>query len=70
MGVSHTSKLGTFFLMSLTTRMPYYSNFQKNEASAETVFQKMQLFTTFIVVKSYTFRKTVSPEAPFIWKLL
>ena len=54
-GVSHTSKLGTFFLRSLTLRMPFYSNFQKNGASGETVFQKMQLFTTFIVVKSCTF---------------
>ena len=37
-GVSHTSKLGTFFLRSLTLHKPIYSNFQKNGASGETVF--------------------------------
>ena len=56
-GVSHTSKLGTFFLRFLTLRMSTYSNFQINEAAGETAFQKMQLFTTFIVVNSLIFLK-------------
>ena len=47
-GVLHTSWLGTFFLRSLTVRMPFFSNFQKNWA------QKMQLV---IVVKSCIFKK-------------
>ena len=54
-GVSHISKLGTFFLRSLTLRMPFYSNFQINGASGETVFQNVQLFTTIKVVKSGIF---------------
>ena len=54
-GVSHISKLGTFFLRSLTLRMPFYSNFQINGASGETVFQNVQLFTTIKVVKSCIF---------------
>ena len=60
-GVSHISKLGTFFLRSLTLRMPFYSNFQINGASGETVFQNVQLFTTIKVVKSCIFWKTVCP---------
>ena len=65
-GVARFSKLGTFFLRSLTLRMPFYSNFQINGFSGETVFQNVQLFTTIKVVKSCIFWKTVSPQAPFI----
>ena len=46
MGVSHTSKLGTFFLRSLTLRKPIYSNFQKNGATGETVFKKCDFYSS------------------------
>ena len=62
-----TSKLGTFLSWPLALSMSIYSNFQINGASGETLKPPDPPFC-FKNRGSGGFR--VSPEAPFIWKLL
>ena len=62
-----TSKFGTFLLWSLALSMPIYSNFQINGAWGETRKPPDPLF----LKQNREFRGfRVSPEVPFIWKLL
>ena len=62
-----TSKLGRFLSRPLALSKPFYSNFQINGASGETLKPPDPLFC-FKNQGSGGF--IVSPEAPFIWKLL
>ena len=64
---THTCTLVTYLLCPLALSIPTYSNFQINGASGETFFQKI---STFIVVKIASKTIKISPEPPFIWKLL
>ena len=59
-----TSKLGTFLSRPLALSKPTYSNFQINGVSGETLKPPDPRFL------KQNKSLEVSPEAPFIWKLL
>ena len=62
-----TSKLGTFLSRPLALSKPIYSNFQINRASGETLKPPDP---QFLKQNRGSGGFRVSPEAPFIWKLL
>ena len=67
-GAAHpTSKLGTFLSWPLALSMSIYSNFQINGTSGETLKPPDP---RFLKQNRGSGGFRVSPEAPFIWKLL